>query len=252
MIIELFGPPAAGKTTIARSLTRRLREAGHVVEPIISNRPAEWDGAATGQETREPSPSLMRRLARPIAQAGAALFATAASDQIQAKLMALDPPTSVIWRVRLKRYLTQLSQSWSRASRAGHIVLFDQAYVQFACSLMLLGRKDEDEELHRLLLGAIPKSDLLVGITAPRATLEQRLQDRLRSQKPLERLLEFDLKTNLESIGVIARLEEGLTQSLRPVISVSSVDQQSATFGLAAVERKLAKMPYRDHGAASP
>jgi adenylate kinase family enzyme len=41
MIIELFGPPGAGKTTFARALAARLRERGHTVDLILSQRPAE-------------------------------------------------------------------------------------------------------------------------------------------------------------------------------------------------------------------
>ncbi len=41
MIIELFGPPGAGKTTFARALTDRLRESGHLAELRLSYRPTE-------------------------------------------------------------------------------------------------------------------------------------------------------------------------------------------------------------------
>ena len=41
MIIELFGPPAAGKTTFARTLATRLRDLGHPVELMLSYRPSE-------------------------------------------------------------------------------------------------------------------------------------------------------------------------------------------------------------------
>jgi adenylate kinase family enzyme len=45
MIIELFGPPAAGKTTFARTLAAQLGTCGRPAELILSYRPAETAGA---------------------------------------------------------------------------------------------------------------------------------------------------------------------------------------------------------------
>ena len=42
MIVELFGPPGAGKTTFARTLAAHLRERGHTVDLILSHRPATF------------------------------------------------------------------------------------------------------------------------------------------------------------------------------------------------------------------
>ena len=53
MIIELFGPPGAGKTTFAQALKRHLREAGYIVEPVFSNRPAERNAAPLGGRPRK-------------------------------------------------------------------------------------------------------------------------------------------------------------------------------------------------------
>ena len=41
MIIELFGPPAAGKTTLAHALATALEKNGFDVQLIVSSRPAE-------------------------------------------------------------------------------------------------------------------------------------------------------------------------------------------------------------------
>ena len=243
MIIEMFGPPAAGKTTVARALTRQLQDAGFVVESIVSNRPADWDGASNGSGPLKSFRSLISRLARPAAQAVPALIEAMRQGHSSARLLKLDPPRTLLSRLRLQRYLMQLSNTWERAARADHVVLFDQGYVQAACSLIQSGHKDPGGELREQLLDAIPKSDLLVGITAPRAVLEDRLRERLRRQGPLERILEFDLETNIESIAVIADLEKGLERRGRDVISISSLDQPSMMAGLQAVQRKLSDMP---------
>ena len=41
MIIELFGPPAAGKTTLAHALATALEKNGFDIQLIVSSRPAE-------------------------------------------------------------------------------------------------------------------------------------------------------------------------------------------------------------------
>src|ERR1700688_2647775 len=71
MIIELFGPPGAGKTTFARALAARLREHGHTVDLILSCRPAE--GSSTSARPASDLPvqqlsSMIRRLTRPVAE----------------------------------------------------------------------------------------------------------------------------------------------------------------------------------------
>ena len=41
MIIELFGPPAVGKTTLAHALATELEKNGFDIQLIMSSRPAE-------------------------------------------------------------------------------------------------------------------------------------------------------------------------------------------------------------------
>jgi RecA/RadA recombinase len=41
MIIELFGPPAAGKTTLAHALMTALEKTGFDIQLTVSSRPAE-------------------------------------------------------------------------------------------------------------------------------------------------------------------------------------------------------------------
>jgi len=71
MIIELFGPPGAGKTTFARTLAARLRERGHTVDLILSYRPAELSPheiRSSSNLSAQQISSMIRRLIRPLAE----------------------------------------------------------------------------------------------------------------------------------------------------------------------------------------
>ena len=54
MVVEIFGPPAVGKTTLSRALAERLRERGFAVDLALSYRPSEMKGrdAAPGGAAR--------------------------------------------------------------------------------------------------------------------------------------------------------------------------------------------------------
>src|ERR1700692_65633 len=80
VIVELFVPPGAGKTTFAKALAARLREAGRVVDLHLSARPGEDVPASKsrGEAHSRPSPAdPFRRVARPLLQLIAAMVAGA-------------------------------------------------------------------------------------------------------------------------------------------------------------------------------
>ena len=185
MIVELFGPPGAGKTTFARTLAARLRERGRAVDLILSHRPAELSPheiRSGSVPSTQQIASTIRRLIRPFAEivALARHPLTIPQDVGTAfTLIKILPPTSTFWSLRIAQYVSRLSRAWFQAPDGGHIVLFDQAFVQAVCSLALLCG-DVDERLISDALDAIPKSDLLVHVHAPTEILETRLLDRER------------------------------------------------------------------------
>jgi len=244
MIIELFGPAGVGKTTLAHALTRRLRDSGYVVDLTLSYRPAELrsspDPCLPGRAEHMVA-AVPRRLSRPLLEILAIArhpFMMSHEIWATAGLMKILPPRNMAAAIRLSQYILRLSHSWYRASAVGHIVLFDQAFIQLICSLALLGRFD-DESLIARALDASPRSDLLIRLDAPPEILMARLKDRKRRQGAVERLFEADPKNNLKSIRIIDQLHHLLLNRGQPVICAASLDQRSLYESMKAIDEAL-------------
>ncbi len=240
MIIEFFGPPSAGKTTLCHALDARLRQQGVQVEFALSSRPAEGSGfSAKSGPGGLAMGHAARRIAGPVLEllmAGRDMFGKSTEAVMTADLLKLLPPNGVLWSLRLRRYIWRRAQSWNNGRRAGRIVIFDQAFIQVIYSLAALsGRVDEGRLVQAL--DVVPMPDLLVRLVAPPETLTARLIDRRRGQGAIERLLEVDPQANLRSIGIIDVLHDLLRQRGQAMISVRSADRQ----GLDEAVRLLAE-----------
>jgi thymidylate kinase len=209
MIVELFGPPAAGKTTLAHALATALEKNGCSVELIVSSRPAERDPIQV--ESAHALARSRAALAAPLSRAAklasaVSFFLSAQNDDITANLMDLLPPRRLFWSVRYRRYLSLLL-----ASTSDRIVIFDQGFLTALCSLALLARSADRRMVERGLK-LIPRPNLLIRLDAPRETLEARLRERLDRQGAVERLFEFDLQTNLEQIEMTTEVAHMLQE----------------------------------------
>lgn len=244
MIVELVGPPGVGKSTFTRALTDLLGERGLAVEPVLSDRPAErvpasgrrWMPAADAAVV-----ASLRRLARPMTAmlAGAGLSGRSADSARIAELLRLLPPKSVMWRIRLRQYLFRLCRSWEIAAASSRIVLFDQAFVQALCSLVVLARAAEPARIGQAM-DLLPSADLLIRLKAPREVLAARLDQRRHSQGRLERLFELDLPTNLSFGDVIDGLHPLLLARGHAMVSVDSADLPGLQNGVAQAAAEIA------------
>jgi thymidylate kinase len=241
MIIEFFGPPSAGKTTLALALADQLRAQGQGVANHFSLRPAEQPHLASPGSRLSLSlvGPTMRRLGRPFWEMlrSAARSSPDRSGVVEDFLGTL-PPRSSLWAFRLRQYLLRLEAEWGAAAQDDDIALFDQAYLQFICSLGLLSNQCEPGRLARLV-SIRPEPDVLILVDVPRETLERRLQERSRRQSFFERLLEFDMKTNLASVGVIGEIADLLAQQGQSFARIYSVDPSAVQVALESVAARL-------------
>jgi thymidylate kinase len=252
MIIEFFGPPGVGKTTLVHALATRLQRSGRSVKRVLSFRPIEDPVEPLKEPARHQTVAVARRLVRPMIE----IFAGVGhpSGKLRAadtatKLTEMFPPRNILWSLRLHLYLRRLSRSWDEARRADEVVLFDQGFVQAVCSLVVLTSAAEPE-LVAHALDVIPEPDLLVRLDASPEILQRRLSERLQKQARIERMLELDLVTSLGSAQVIGQLHQLLEKRGQPVTSVESTDRQALRKAVdrleemvSAFEREIAAPP---------
>jgi len=193
---------------------RTLGRAGtRPVSTILTSRPSIRTIPSQGvtsdasglRPTAEAAHTRIHRLRRPLGEMLTIArhpFANSRDVKTAVHLVRLLPPANIFASIKNGQYISRLSHSWHEKSRAAHVVLFDQGFVQAVCSLALLAGVANDTPIANALDYA-PISDLLIHLKAPSELLRTRLHDRRRLQSTIEHLFEPDLKTSLASISMI-------------------------------------------------
>lgn len=227
MIIELFGPPAAGKTTLALALHQCLEAAGREVRLAASLRPGEQPrqrelGYARGL-ARAGAPFL--RLAK-IVTALPKLLWSGQTSPVTTTVLQLLPPRSLASRIRYRRYLSILERTWANSKNSPGLTIIDQGYMSAISSLVLHGRPEHRVHIEDAI-GMVPKADLIVCLDAPPEILRERISQRLGRQTRLERMFEVDLEDNLAQRDIVLDLKQRMMARNASMIEVSCLDQAS-------------------------
>lgn len=230
MIVELFGPPGAGKTTFACALVAHLRAKDQAARLWLSHRPAEKRRLLDEDKRRiSDVSSFLERMLRPTGEVIVATshsIANAGNVRLAPTLLKSFPVEGAFQKAKRWQYIVRLCHSWQAAQRGEAITVFDQGFVQLICSLALATGQFDDLMLTRAL-AVVPQSDLAIGLEAPSELLNLRLEDRARTQGPLERKLESRSSAVVGSVELIQHLRELLRQSGRRVVTASSLDASS-------------------------
>src|SRR6478609_5034188 len=187
MILEMFGPSGAGKTTMVSALTAHLRGLGYVVNPRIGVR----------------AHPLRRGILKCLASVK--LLRSAGPAAGVAELFRILPPKDRLWFIRLYWHLALLHHQWTAGQASDAITIFDQGMVQAVASLILLsGITDRDP--------------------VPRPLLEVRLRDRWQKIGPLQRYFEIDLQGSLDHVDHVDLISDMVSARGLPMIRISSID----------------------------
>lgn len=240
MIVEFFGPPGAGKTTLARMLMMRLNAHGYDTALWHSSRPTELVPLrGPDRLTRQLAP--IRRMRRSVAETLSIVghpLANAEEIALANRMLKTLPPRGILTRLREAQYICRMAQAWYGATRLGRITIFDQGLVQELCSLVILSGSAEVAPLITLL-DSVPLAQLSVLVNVSPTLLKRRALDRLSRLQLIERF--FERGDRPDFVPVAHRLRDLLVSTGHPVLCANSVDELSTESSLERIEQEVVR-----------
>lgn len=235
MIIELFGAPASGKSTLAIALVIALRKKGFKVQLNASARSTERAANNDDMITDSANPQSPAAKLVNIIQL---LIMPDHTDEVAVNLLRTLPPISWASKARLRRYLSYLQRTWKAARAHDGITIFDQGYLTALCSLAVRAKIFDARNLSQSL-ALLPRPDLLIFMDTPRDVLQVRRTQRLARQNPLERIFEQSCEANQKQLEMVSIVADMAQTRHWPFIHINCVEQIALESAVAKIVQGL-------------
>jgi thymidylate kinase len=227
MIIEFFGPPAVGKSTLSNALASQLRAQGRQVLLCTSARPSEINSTGNAYSTHRKTiisvhSAPLQRAAK-LAGVLQSLFAARSQNSVGTNLLKILPPQNRLSRLRLHRYLYALNQSFDEGRAHHGITIFDQGYLTALSSVAVSTQIVNSQSLARAF-ALLPRPDLVICLDAPDYVLQSRVALRHARQTAIERLFEQDTGKTRKQVEMVRIVAAMLKPHNWPAVFFNSTD----------------------------
>lgn len=216
--IEIFGPPAAGKTTLARAVAENLTRQGLPVQLAISARPEE---SGAGRRSA---------LAARLFKLGGAMTQILGSDQVAEDLLRLMPLPHWSSSLRRRRYIAGLA----RFACVDGMLVQDQGYLCAIAGLALDSKRFGDRALAKAL-DVIPLPDIAIRLCVSPDISSTRLGQRHARQGFAARALERPPEDTKGLEEIFAAIHAKLQKRNLCVLQVSGGDQSDLESAVALI-----------------